>query len=179
VSADYPPVDRPEAGVGYKEPEPISRPLRIAYTVVFAGLALSVLGLVYVHLLHHSGGGHLNQAAPTTTTTTSTRVTTTTEALPTTLSRTAEAAATTLVSSWSTNNRSAALTVATSAAVGTLFSASYASGLAIARGCSTEFSPIVCTYGPPGGASPTDPVYQIKVSQVAGGWYVSSVTIEN
>jgi hypothetical protein len=37
----------------------------------------------------------------------------------------------------------------------------------------------VCTYGPPGGASPTDPIYQIKVSQVQGGWYVSSVVIEN
>jgi hypothetical protein len=69
--------------------------------------------------------------------------------------------------------------VATSAAVATLFSVPYASGLAIDRGCSTSFSPIVCTFGPPGGASPTNSIYEIMVSQVAGGWYVSSVRIEH
>jgi hypothetical protein len=69
--------------------------------------------------------------------------------------------------------------VATQAAVTTLFSRPYGSGLALDRGCSTSFSPIVCTFGPPGGASPTDPIYQIMVSGVEGGWYVSSVKIEN
>jgi hypothetical protein len=69
--------------------------------------------------------------------------------------------------------------VATPAAVATLFNVPYASGLAIDRGCSTSFSPVVCTFGPPGGASPTDPIYQIMVSQVTGGWYVSSVKIEH
>ena len=64
--------------------------------------------------------------------------------------------------------------MATPTAATTLFTATYASGQAISRGCSTSFSPIVCTFGPPGGASPTDPIYQIRVSQVAGGWYVSS-----
>jgi hypothetical protein len=39
--------------------------------------------------------------------------------------------------------------------------------------------PIVCTYGPPGGASPTDPIYQVMVSQTDGGWYVSSVKKES
>jgi hypothetical protein len=160
----------------------MSRPLKIAYAIVLGVLAVSVLGLAYVHLLHHPGDGHPTAVALPArahVTTTSPHVTTTTTTLPTTLSPSAEAAATALVSSWSTNNRSAALTVATPSAVGTLFSASYASGLAIARGCSTSFSPVVCTYGPPGGASPTDAIYQIKVSQVTGGWYVSSVVIEN
>jgi hypothetical protein len=179
-----PAVDRPQPEIGYDQPEAMSRPLKIAYAIVLGVLAFSVLGLVYVHLLHHSGDGQSTRAAaPTTTsvhvTTTSVHVTTTTAALPTTLSPSAEAAATALVSSWSTNNRSAALTVATPTAVGTLFSAPYASGLAIARGCSTAFSPIVCTFGPPGGASPNDPIYQILVSQTKGGWYVSSVKIEN
>ena len=96
-----------------------------------------------------------------------------------TLSPNAEAAAKALVSSWSTNNRSAGLAVATTTAVATLFGTPYASGLAIDRGCSTSFSPIVCTFGPPGGASPTDPIYEIMVSRVVGGWYVSSVRIEN
>jgi hypothetical protein len=90
-----------------------------------------------------------------------------------------EAAATALVSNWATGNRPAALTVATPAAVASLFSVPYTSGLAIDRGCSTSSSPIVCTFGPPGGASPTDPIYEIMVSQVAGGWYVSSVKIEH
>jgi hypothetical protein len=160
----------------------VSSPLKIAYAIVLGVLAVSVLGLAYVHLLHHSGDGHSTAAAPSArahVTTTSALVTTTTTALPATLSPSAEAAATALVSSWSTNNRSAALTVATPIAVSTLFSVRYASGLAISRGCSSSFSPIVCTYGPPGGASPTDAIYQIKVSQVAGGWYVSSVVIEN
>jgi hypothetical protein len=77
------------------------------------------------------------------------------------------------------NNRLGALAVATPSAATTLFSAAYTSGGAISRGCSTSFPPIVCTYGPSGGASPTDPIYQISVTQAAGGWYVSSVKIEN
>ncbi len=175
-----PVVDRPQSGAGYHDPYTMSRPLKIAYAIVLGVLALSALGLVYVHLLHHSVDGHSKLAAPPTTTTTLVHGTTTTAvALPSALSPSADAAATALVSVWSTNNRTAALTVATPAAVATLFAVPYSSGLAIARGCSTSFSPIVCTYGPPGGASPTDPIYQIKVSQVEGGWYVSSVEIEN
>ena len=98
--------------------------------------------------------------------------------LPTALSSSAEAAATALVSSWSSGNKPTALSVATPAAVATLFAVPYTNGLAIARGCSTDFSPIVCTYGPPGGASPSDAIYQVLVSQTTGGWYVSSVRIQ-
>jgi hypothetical protein len=174
VAAD----DRPQTGAGLREPEVMSSQLKIAYLIVCGLLAVSVLGLVYVHLLRHSGGQHSTLAARVTSTTL-VHGTTTTLVLPTMLSPSAEAAATALVSSWSTNNRSAALTVATPTAVGTLFGVPYASGLAIARGCSSSFLPIVCVYGPPGGASPTDPLYKIKVSQVSGGWYVSSVDIEN
>ncbi len=159
-------------------PEALSRPRKIAYGVVFALLALSVLGLVYVHL-RPTGGAHSTDAAAPTTTSLAPRTTTTTLALPTALQPSSNAAATALVSSWSTGNKPAALTVATPAAVTTLFSEPYTSGLAIDRGCSISFLPIVCTFGPPGGASPSDPIYQIDVSQAAGGWYVSSVRIEN
>jgi hypothetical protein len=100
-------------------------------------------------------------------------------ALPAALQPGAEAAATALVSNWSTGNKAAALTVATPAAVTDLFAVPYTSGLAIDRGCSTTFMPIVCTFGPPGGASPNDPIYEIDVTKAAGGWYVSSVKIEN
>jgi hypothetical protein len=153
----------------------MSRPLKIAYSIVLGLLALSLLGLAYVHL-RHSGDGHSARATPPTTTLAHA---TTTTGVPTTLSPSADAAATALVSSWSTNNRSAALKEATATSVTTLFSVPYAGGLAIARGCSTSLSPIVCTFGPPGGASPTDPIYEITVSQASGGWYVSSVKIEN
>jgi len=171
-----PEINQPQFGAGYPESEIMSRPLKIAYVIVLGVLALSLLGFAYVHL-HHSSEVHSTRAAPPTTT--SAHGTTTTAVLPTTLSPSADAAATALVSSWSTNNRSAALTVATPAAATTLFSVPYAGGLALARGCSTSFSPIVCTFGPPGGASPTDPIYEIMVSQVSGEWYVSSVKVEN
>ena len=156
--------------------DPMSPPLKIAYAIVLGMLALSLIGLAYVHL-RHSGDGHSARATPPTTTLA--HATTTTTGVPTTLSPSADAAATALVSSWSTNNQSAALKGATATAVTTLFSVPYAGGLAVARGCSTSFSPIVCTFGPPGGASPTDPIYEITVSQASGGWYVSSVKIEN
>ncbi len=158
--------------------EAMSRPLKIAYAVVFGVLALSALGLAYVHL-HDNAAPSTGPAQSARTTTTSAIVTTTQAALPTTLSPSADAAATALVSNWSTNNRSAALTVATPTAVAALFHMPYTAGMALDRGCSTSFTPIVCTFGPNGGASPTDPIYEIKVSQVEGGWYVSSVNIEN
>jgi hypothetical protein len=159
-------------------PETPSHPLKIAYGIVFVLLALSALGLIYVHL-HDTGGRELTRSEGATTPSSARPTTTTTLALPTVLQTAPEAAATALVSSWSTGNKAAAITVATSAAVTTLFAAPYTSGLVVDRGCSTTFMPIVCTFGPPGGASPTDPIYEIMVSQVEGGWYVSSVKIEN
>lgn len=162
--------------LGNLQKEVMSRPMKIAYAVVLGLLALSVIGVVLVHVSHRSNAS----VAPTTSTTTTTTVATTTTAThPTALSPTASAAAAALVSSWSKNDRAGALTVATPTAVATLFASPYASGQAIDRGCSTSFTPIVCTYGPPGGASPTDPIYQVLVSQTSGGWYVSSVKKEN
>jgi hypothetical protein len=99
--------------------------------------------------------------------------------LPTALQPGAEKAATALISNWATQNRAGALSVATPTAVTTLFATPYATGLAEDRGCSSSFVPIVCTFGPPGGAAPTDPIYQVSVSQAPGGWYVSSVKVEN
>lgn len=171
-------VDRRRLGAVYDEPEAMSRSLKIAYVIVFGVLALSILGVAYVHL-HHSSNGHPARVSLRTTTTTLAHGGTTTVAVPTTLSPSAEGAATALVATWATNNRASALKVATPAAVATLFNVPYASGLSLDRGCSTSFSPIVCTFGPPGGASPTDPIYEIMVSEVQGGWYVSSVKIEN
>jgi hypothetical protein len=185
-SASAPPVtvppvthfaDHRSPSIANRSPEPMSRPLKIAYGVVFGVLAISLLGLAYVHLRHP--GTSPSRSAQRATTTSSVLRTTTTVAVPTALKPGAEAAATALISSWATQNRVAALTVATQAAVTTLFAVPYASGLAEDRGCSTSFTPIVCTFGPPGGASPNDPIYQIYVSQAPGGWYVSTVKLEN
>ena len=188
VAGSMPPpdgsLDVSPGGEREHESEPMSHTLKVAYGVVCGVLALSALGVLFVHL-HHSNGAHSARAAvPTTTTTTSATTTTTSQpaAAPSTVSRlspTPQVAADDLVTSWSMNNRLGALAVAAPTAATTLFSATYTSGQAISRGCSTSFSPIVCTFGPPGGASPTDPIYQIRVSQAPGGWYVSSVKIEN
>jgi hypothetical protein len=83
-----------------------------------------------------------------------------------------------MIASWAAGDRNGAAMVATAAAVEQLFAAPYpGAGLAIPRGCSAAFTPVVCTYGPPGGGSASDSIYQLSVSQSPGGWYVSSVTI--
>jgi hypothetical protein len=170
-------ADEPVSSKRTQVGRPFGRTVKLAYIVVFALLALSALGLLYVHV-KPSGGHPANTIGPTTTTS-APATTTTTTPLPTALKPGAEDAATALVSNWAAGNRVAALTVATPAAVTALFTTPYTSGLAIDRGCSTSFSPIVCTFGPPGGASPTDPIYEIDVTQAPGGWYVSSVRTEN
>jgi hypothetical protein len=175
---DGPADNRSTPDDGAQRLEPLSGPRKIVYGVVFAALALSVLGLVYVHLFHKTGTPHATSAVSTTSTSAASK-TTTTVALPSALQPGASTAATALVSGWAGGNRATALSVATPSAVGTLFATPYASGMAIDRGCSTSVPPVVCTFGPPGGASPTDPIYQVYVSQTAGGWYVSSVKVEN
>jgi len=110
--------------------------------------------------------------APTTTTTAA-------PAIPTGLQASASDAASALVSAWANGNQARALSVATAPAVSSLFAAAYPGGdLAIPRGCSSAFPPLVCTYGPPGGGPTNAPIYQIYASQASGGWYVSKVIIE-
>jgi hypothetical protein len=119
-----------------------------------------------------------NQPPSSTSTTRAATTPTTTVALPGAPQPSAEAAAAALISSWATGNRPEALSVATSAAVTTLFAAPYTSGLAIDRGCNSN-PPIVCAYGPPGGAPPTDPLYELYATNEPSGWYISSVQIDN
>ena len=136
-------------------------------------------------------------AAPPTTTTTSTTATTvpvstttappvtetlpptTTQPVPPVLQTSPSAAASALVSAWSAGSRTRALSVATADAVNVLLAVRYPGSLAISRGCTSAFPPIVCTYGPPGGGNSNDPIYQIYVSQAPAGWYVSNAVIEH
>jgi hypothetical protein len=159
----------------------LSRAARVAYALVLAAMAASGVALLLMHL-----GGTKGDAASAGSTTTTTKSTTTTTGVPNTTAPvpsapqpSAAVAAAALISSWATGNRAEALTVATTSAVTALFAGHYTSGLAIDRGCSVAFSPIVCSYGPPGGAPPTDPIYEIDVVYAPTGWYVTSVTINN
>jgi hypothetical protein len=161
----------------------LSRTARVAYTLVLAAMAASAVALLVTHL---GGAKGDTTAAGSTTTTKSTSTTTTTAGVPSTTAPvpsapqpSAAVAAAALISSWATGNRAEALTVATTSAVTALFAGHYTSGLAIDRGCSEAFSPIVCSYGPPGGAAPTDPIYEIDVVHGPTGWYVTSVTVNN
>jgi hypothetical protein len=146
-----------------RHPMPLlSRTARVAYVLVLAAMA---------------AGSTTTTTKSTTTATTS--APTTTGPVPSAPQPTAAVAAAALIASWASGNHAEALTVGTASAVSTLFAGHYASGLVIDRGCSDAFSPIVCDYGPPGGAAPTDPIYEIDVVHVPTGWYVTSVTINN
>jgi hypothetical protein len=121
----------------------------------------------------------------TLTPSTTARATPTTERSPPTTAWVASApqpspdlAAAQLVEAWAEGKRAAAASVASPPAVAALFAAAYpGQSLALSRGCSSQFLPIVCTYGPPGGASPNDALFQVDASPTAGGWYVSSVRV--
>jgi hypothetical protein len=90
----------------------------------------------------------------------------------------ADLAAAHLVAAWAASTRATAASVASPSAVAALFAVTYPGpSLTISRGCSSEFLPIVCTYGPAGGASAGDAVFQVDASPTTGGWYVSSVQI--
>jgi hypothetical protein len=109
---------------------------------------------------------------------TTTTTTTTTIPLPSAPQPSADAAADALVADWARGNRIGALTVATPAAVSTLFAIAYPAGDATDRGCSTTFPPATCTIGPPGGANPNLPIYSFTMATEPGGWYVSGVQVE-
>jgi hypothetical protein len=160
----------------------VSKPAKVVYVVVVTAMAVSALALAVVHLTAHSTPTRRlasTTATSASATTPSSEAPTTTIPPPAALKPTAPVAASDFISSWAAGNQSAALSVATAPAVATLFAGHYTPGLVIDRGCSVAFAPIVCTYGPPGGAAPTDPIYEIYVSQAPGGWYVSSAKINN
>ncbi len=121
----------------------------------------------------------LQTIPPASTTSTTVPVpTTAAPVIPPAPQPTAEAAANALVGYWASGNRTTALRVATPQAVTTLFAVPYPSGLAVDRGCTSAFPPIICTFGAPGGGPTNAPIYQLYESQAPGGWYVGSVQIQ-
>jgi hypothetical protein len=115
----------------------------------------------------------------TTTTTSTTSTTTTTTTLPAGRQPSAEGAASAFLDSWVAGDRADAGKVATPAAVSELFVRPYQGQPLVPRGCSSaEFPPVVCSYGPEGGASPTNNLYEISLAYRQGGWYVAKVVVE-
>lgn len=145
------------------------------------------LALVSVGVLAGCSSSHTGAAGATTSSTnapaattiapsTTRAVTPTTVHAPTHLQATPDAAAAALITAWETGNRGAAATGATAAAVASLFAQPYSPGSMQARGCTAASdNPGTCTYANRQSGS----LYEIGVTQIAAGWYVSSVTIES
>jgi hypothetical protein len=155
----------------------LGTPTKVAYGLILAVMVVSGIAIAVDHLSGKSS--HIPSSTDPSTSVVNSATSTTVQDTPVDLSPSAASSAAALVSSWAAGDRTTALTVATQNAVTTIFSVPYPTGLAIDRGCSVAFSPIVCTYGPPGGASPSDRIFEIDVSQAPHGWYVSAVRIEN
>ena len=173
-------------------PEQRTRPMYQEPWILLIGLIIVlIISLLYVNGSSHSpSDASPTTMAPSTTTTTvpstttippttaPTTPTTAPPAIPMTSQPNANSAANALVSAWARKDMAKAATVATAPAISTLFAVAYPGSLAGNRGCSTGSPPITCTFGPPGGGSPNDPIYSLIVSEASdGGWYVSSVQI--
>lgn len=89
--------------------------------------------------------------------------------------RSPDAAAAALVSAWGRADRAEASSVASPAAVATLFAIAYPSGRIQARGCTdASVNPGTCTYR----NTETEGIYEVTVVEGSSGWYVSAVTPE-
>jgi hypothetical protein len=127
----------------------------------------------------HPTGGSVStppSTVPASTPPTTRAVPRTTAYAPTHLQTTPDAAAEALITAWETGNRSSAAAGASPAAVATMFAQPYAAGSVQARGCTASTdNPGTCTYANRQSGS----LYEIAVTKVAAGWYVSSVTVES
>ena len=94
-------IRRPLVDTG--RPEPLQRPLKMAYIAVLGVLAVSALGLLLLHL--RLGAPSKTHTSALRTTTTAAVQATTTEAPPDAPQPSADAAAQALVSNWSSGNR--------------------------------------------------------------------------
>lgn len=135
------------------------------------------------------GGGRASSApttpapATSTSTTTTTLPTTTTTTIPATTTTTLPPepqpspllAASTFIDGWESGDRARSANVAVPAAVAALFANSYAGQTVISRGCSDQFHPIVCSFGPYGGG--TGALYEVDLLPAGPNWYVSDVQI--
>jgi hypothetical protein len=154
----------------------VPRPLRCSF-----GYAVTV-SLMAALLAGCSPGSKGGNAAASTTLATTPRPTTTvaptttTTALPPNPQPSPLAAATAFIGAWKKGDRTAAATVATATAVAALFATPYTNQTVVSRGCSAEFTPRVCSYGP--GAGGSGPLFEIDLTPSGSNWYVSNAVVE-
>jgi hypothetical protein len=102
--------------------------------------------------------------------------TTTTTGLPPDPQSSPETVSALLIHAWEKGDRAMAAEVATASAISVLFAAPYSGEALDDRGCGSPGpNPVVCSWGPPGGASPTNPLYNITVSPAGSAWYASTI----
>jgi hypothetical protein len=122
-------------------------------------------------------------ALPTTTVSPTTMVPTTvapsttpTTVLPPDPQSSPEAVSALLIHAWEKGDRATAAEVATASAISVLFAVPYGGEALNDRGCGSPGpNPVVCSWGPYGGASATNPLYNITVSPAGSAWYASTI----
>jgi hypothetical protein len=80
------------------------------------------------------------------------------------------------MNAWIAGNMATAEGVATARAVRHLFATPYAGEVINDRGCSDDFLPRVCSWGPYAGGTGT--LYEISVRPAGANWYVTSVAVD-
>lgn len=161
-----------------------------------AFLAALALALALAALLAGCGGPRLHPgAAPgettspaagstTTSVSTTTTLPTTTTTLPTTTTTGVPAhpesspflVTRSFLDAWIADDRAAAAAYATPQAVATLFAGRYDGEFLNDRGCSLPGpNPVICAWGPLGGSSPSEPLYDLTVRPAGSNWYVAAV----
>lgn len=114
--------------------------------------------------------------SPTQASTTTAAPATTTTTIPPRPQPSAAEASNVFMEGWIYGHRSESESVATPAAVATLYAKPYGGQPLNDRGCRDSFPPVVCTWGPY--ALGHGAIYQVQVTRTASGWYVSGLTIE-
>ncbi len=149
---------------------------RAAYLLLAAGGLLTACSSAPSHtplaVTTTSSVAPATSAAPTTPAT----APPTTVYSPATPQPSPDGAAAALISDWSTGNRTAAAAVASPPAVAGLFAHPYPGGYLQARGCTDpSANPGTCTYADRNSGS----LFEIGVTHLPAGWYVSTVNVES
>lgn len=86
-----------------------------------------------------------------------------------------EQASAVFMDGWMAGDRARSASVATPAAVASLYATPYAGQPLNDRGCTDAFPPIICTWGPY--AYGHGSIYQVQLTQQGSDWYVSGLTV--